>query len=212
MSTWDEMYAGGLALAEPQAWVVETADAIQSAGVSTILDLGCGTGRHLVWLGRRGFELWGTDIAPHGLRHSRAWLEQEGLPVRLALADMQSIPFAAASFDAILSIQVLYHATRSGMQTALAGIERLLKPDGLFIGSFLSTRAWKHDEGEMLESETWVQPRGPEAGVPHHYCDEEETRALLQAFTIVELRLDEYLDAAGDRQSHWEFVVRANAT
>jgi SAM-dependent methyltransferase len=211
MPTWDEMYAGGLALADPQPWVVETAAAVQSAGVRTILDLGCGTGRHLVWLGRRGFELWGTDIAPHGLRHSRAWLEREGLPARLALADMQAVPFTAGSFDAILSIQVLYHATRRGMQTALAGIERMLRPEGLFVGSFLSTRAWKHDEGEMLEPGTYVQPRGPEAGVPHHYCDETETRELLQAFRIVEMRLDEHFDDAGDRHSHWEFVVRANA-
>ena len=32
-----------------------------------VLDLGCGAGRHLVYLAQQGFEMYGTDVDPHGL-------------------------------------------------------------------------------------------------------------------------------------------------
>ena len=53
-----------------------------------------------------------------------------------------------------------------------------------------------------------MQPRGPEAGVPHHYCDEAELRALLADFTLLALRLDE-ADRDGERHSHWEVIARS---
>jgi len=208
MPTWDAIYAEGFAITEPLPWVAHSTAALREAGAREVLDLGCGTGRHLVWLARQGFSVRGTDIAPHGLRHSHAWLEREGLPSHLALADMRGVPFADATFDAVLSIHVLYHATRAGLEQALAEVRRVLRPHGLFIGTFLSTRTWKHGEGEQLEPATFVQPRGPEAGVPHHYSDEAEVRALLAAFSISDLHLDEFTDEAGDLHSHWEVVAR----
>ena len=207
MPTWDELYAAGYVFGEPLAWIRESLQPLLAAGTGSVLDVGCGTGRHLVWLEQHGFAAWGTEISPHGLRQSREALQLLEAPVRLALADMRSLPFGAATFDAIVSTQVLYHATRAGMQTALAEIERVLRPGGLFVGSFLSTRTWKYGEGERLERDTFVQPRGPEAGVPHHYCDEDEVRSLLSNFKLLALHLDEYRDEAGQLQSHWE--VRA---
>lgn len=208
MPTWDELYADGFTISEPLPWVVEAIPTLRDAGVRDVWDLGCGLGRHLVRLGRAGFTLWGSDASPQGLRHSRAWLIREGLPARLARADMRLAPFAAAAFDAVVSTHVLYHATRAGMTQALGEVTRVLRPGGLFVGTLLSTRAWKHGEGEELEPNTFVQARGPEAGVPHHCSDEAEVRALLANFTILRLQLDEELDVAGDRHSHWEILAR----
>jgi tellurite methyltransferase len=208
MPTWDELYAQGLRPAEPLPWLVTAAERMRSSGVRRVLDLGCGTGRHLVHLGRLGFQLWGTDIAPHGVAHSRAWLEQEGLAARLALADMRAVPFESASFDAVVSTHVLYHATRAGVQIAIDEIRRVLRPGGLFVGTFLSTRTWKYGEGQLLEEDTYVQARGPEAGVPHHYCDAATAMALLTRFWLLDVHLDEFLDEAGDRQSHWEVLAQ----
>jgi SAM-dependent methyltransferase len=207
MPTWDELYAQGVAPVEPLPWVEQCLPALQSARVSNVLDLGCGTGRHLTFLGRQGFSIWGMDIAPNGIEISRRRLESEGQPVRLLLAAMHTVPFATGPFDAVLSIHVLYHASRAGMQSSMAEIGRVLRPGGLFIGTLLSTRTWKYGEGEMLEPQTYVQPRGPEAGVPHHYCDEAEARSLLSGFSLLELHLDEFSDEAGELQSHWEFLA-----
>jgi len=121
---------------------------------------------------------------------------------------MRAVPFAAGSFDAVISIHVLYHATRSGVQAAVHEARRVLRGGGLFVCTFLSTRAWKFGEGQQLEEDTFVQARGPEAGVPHHYCDESTAAALLDGFNVLDLHLDEFLDEGEERQSHWEVLAR----
>jgi SAM-dependent methyltransferase len=208
MPTWNELYAQGVAPIEPLPWVERCMPALRDAHVERALDLGCGTGRHLTLLGRQGFSLCGMDIAPNGIEVSRRRIEDEGRSAMLVLAGMQDLPFAGGSFDAVLSIHVLYHATRAGMLRSMDEIARVLRPGGLFVGTLLSTRTWKYGEGEMLEPETFVQPRGPEAGVPHHYCDESESRSLLSGFELLDLHLDEFADEAGERQSHWEFLAQ----
>jgi tellurite methyltransferase len=208
MPTWDELYAQGVAPVEPLRWVEQCVPALRDAKAARVLDLGCGTGRHVTYLERNGFSIWGVDIAPNGLLVSRARLEADGRPVRLALAGMQAVPFATATFDVVVSIHVLYHATRTGMLGSIAEIARVLRPGGLFIGTLLSTRTWKYGEGEALEPETFVQARGPEAGVPHHYCNETEARTLLSEFRLLDLHLDEFEDESGELQSHWEFLVQ----
>src|ERR1700687_3763964 len=52
--------------AAPDPAVVGWAEAIPSQGL--VLDLGCGVGRHMVYLGGRGFRMAGVDISPTGIR------------------------------------------------------------------------------------------------------------------------------------------------
>src|SRR5438132_200085 len=103
MPTWDQLYAEGFAFVEPLPWVKQSAPALRAAGAGAVLDVGCGTGRHLVWLEQQGLAAWGTEISPRGLEQSRDRLERLELPVRLALADMRSLPFEGAAFDALIS-------------------------------------------------------------------------------------------------------------
>jgi len=210
MPTWDELYANPTILPipeEPEPLVVRALEALPAPPSTPVLDIGCGGGRHLVWLERQGFPAHGADSAPNGLRRARAWLQREERPVRIALADMRTLPFASDSFGAAIAYHVLYHGRRADVQRALAEIERVLRDEALFVGTLLSNRAWKHGEGTRLEHLTYVQARGPEAGVPHHYCDEGEARALLAGFDVDSLALDEFSDEDGRRHSHWEFVA-----
>ena len=67
-------------------------------------------------------------------------------------------------WTAVVAYHVLYHGTRADTGRALAEIGRVLGDEGLFVGTLLSTRTWKHGEGRRLEDRTYVQERGPEAG------------------------------------------------
>ena len=51
--------------------------------VRRILDLGCGDGRHLVYFAKRGYEMFGLDYAPTGLRLAKEWFAKEGLSAKL---------------------------------------------------------------------------------------------------------------------------------
>jgi tellurite methyltransferase len=125
----------------------------------------------------------------------------------LVAADFRALPFLNQCFDAVFSIHVVYHASRIGMQKALDEVRRVLKPGGLFVGTLISTRAWKYGMGQPVERDTFIQPEGPETGVAHHYADEGDARDLMRAFRI------ESLDHEGSRtidnhlDYHWEVVA-----
>lgn len=210
MPSWDELYANPTVMPipeDPEPLVVRALEALPAPRSTPVLDVGCGGGRHLVWLERHGFSAHGMDSAPRGLAHARAWLEHDGHPVRIVLADMRELPFRGDRFGAVVAYHVLYHGMRADVQRAFAEADRVLRDEGLLVGTLISTRTWKYGEGTCLEHLTYVQERGPEAGVAHHYCDETEARALLATFDVDSLALDEFSDDEGHRHSHWQFVA-----
>lgn len=210
MPTWDELYDDERAApTAPHPFVLRAAERLRAAGARRVLDQGCGGGRHLLWLAEQGFDGVGTDISPRGVKLARRRATEASSSPSLALAEMRSLPFAAATFDAAISIHVLYHGRRAETAAGAGELARVLRPGGMLIATFLSTRTWKYGQGESLEPDTFVQPHGPEAGVPHHYSDEGDVRGLLRDFSIEEASLDEFHDEEGLRHSHWEVVARA---
>jgi SAM-dependent methyltransferase len=121
---------------------------------------------------------------------------------------MRKLPFATNSFDAVVSIHVLYHASASGLRRAVDEASRVLRPSGTFIGTLLSKRTWKFGEGEEIEPGTFVQARGPEAGVPHSYVDEAGARALFSGFDLESLDHEEWRDENDAVHAHWNIVAR----
>lgn len=57
-----------------------------------LLDLGCGTGRHLIQFARRGFDVTGVDLSGHMLAETRKKLDQQHLSARLINADLCNLP------------------------------------------------------------------------------------------------------------------------
>lgn len=96
---------------------------------AVLLDAGCGTGGLLRRLGRArpAWMLFGIDTAPDAL--SRA-LRSPG--ARMVAGDVNHIPFADATFDAIVSVDVLCHRAVAPDQT-LAEFRRCLARDGVLL-------------------------------------------------------------------------------
>ncbi len=94
-----------------------------------LLDAGCGTGGMLEFLQSRTCDLvvTGIDAADQAVRHCH----QRGL-LTVQLGSVEALPFADADFDAVLSLDVLYHAGVSE-ERALAQMARVLRPDGLLV-------------------------------------------------------------------------------
>ena len=100
-----------------------------SAG-EVILDAGCGTGRNLAGLLEAGARAIGVDFS-HGML-AVARRAQPAVP--LVEADLQqALPFAAASFDAVLCALVGEHL--DDLAATLDGLRRVLKPGGRLVFS-----------------------------------------------------------------------------
>jgi len=187
--------------AAPNNTVVEWIETVPSAG--SVLDVGCGVGRHVLYLAVRGFQVAGMDISPSGIRLAQEAAAARQLTFDGKVGDMTSLPWADETFDAALSTSTIHHQMRSGIVQTLAEVRRVLKPGGLFLVDFPCTDTITYQElrqqvtaGEMTEVEpdTFVD-EGPmkaddDLFLPHHFCDEAEVRALLHDFELIRLWAD----------------------
>ena len=100
---------------------------------ASMLEVGCGRGLALVALARscRPERLVGVDIDRDALAEAGRRLHETGVEAELVPGDVRALPFAAASFDAVLDFGTCYHIARADV--ALAEIERVLRPGGVFL-------------------------------------------------------------------------------
>ena len=116
-------------------------DEVGLSGQENLLDVGCGRGLLLIGAARRlphgravGVDLWSqVDLSHNSASATLANAAAEGVAERVEVheADMRKLPFADASFDAVvasLSIHNIYSV--EGRSEAIREIARVLKPDG----------------------------------------------------------------------------------
>lgn len=106
-------------------------DALAAAqpGPGPLLDAGCGTGGFLARLrqARPEREAVGLEYNPEAAARTR---EKAGVPV--VVGTVNAIPFADASFAAVVSLDVLCHTAVDPRQ-ALAEMRRVLRPGGVLV-------------------------------------------------------------------------------
>jgi len=185
---WDEIFRrDGRVFDSPAPVVHHIADVLQEHGCRRVVDLGCGSGRHTVFLLQRGFDVIGIDNSPEALSLSREWLAQEGLPALLALADMRRpLPLPSGICDGVVSTQVIHHALLDTVRGTAREIHRILRPGGVL---FVSVPSGTDPEDTFLEVEpgTFVPTGGDEMGLPHHIFSPEELASLFPGYTVLEL-------------------------
>src|SRR5215813_10303567 len=117
--------------AAPDAAVMDWAAELPAGGF--VLDLGCGVGRHMVYLGDRGFRMAGIDISPTGIRLTREACAERRIGFEGRLSDMTVLPWADGIFDAAPSISTIHHHRREEIVRTLGQIRRVLKPGGMLL-------------------------------------------------------------------------------
>ena len=93
-----------------------------------ILDIGCGSGRDLLWFKNRGFNVIGFERSP-GL----AGLAGKNAGCEVIEGDFKTYDFSRLSVDAIVLVAALVHLPHSKVPAALNSIIRALKDDGYIL-------------------------------------------------------------------------------
>ncbi len=92
-----------------------------------VVDLGCGSGRALLWNRDWGAAAVGVDIAPFFSEDARAGVD-------LLLGDLRRLPFDDGAFTHAYSLDVLEHLSPEALRGMLAEANRVLEPGGkLFV-------------------------------------------------------------------------------
>jgi ubiquinone/menaquinone biosynthesis C-methylase UbiE len=167
-----------------------------------VLDLGCGAGRHQIYLAKKGFESCGLDISATGLIMVKARLRAYGLDVCLVEADMKALPWIDSCFDVVVCLHAIYHQRLRGIQKTITEIQRILRENGLVYVNFLSTRTYSCGKGVKVEENTYMENYGDEKGVLHHFVGREEIERLFVGFRMVELKQSDE-EFEGKLRSRW---------
>ena len=103
--------------------------------IRSLLDLGCGTGRHSVELSRRGYEVVGVDLSEGMLERARRRAISDGAgSTTFVRGDIQTVQLDRR-FDAVLSMFAVvgYQISDAAVRSTLANVRRHLEPGGVFV-------------------------------------------------------------------------------
>lgn len=191
MATWNELFLDEkfiASLPQPEVYkFVKVLEGIFPDRPLSIWDFCCGAGRHTVLISQMGHNTYGSDISENGINYTQKWLESNGLKATLEVVDMTDNPFTGLNFNGAISWDALHHNTISNINKAVNNVYENLCVGGMFMVSLLSTKGGAFHTGKEIEKNTFVREEGSEAGVPHHYFDEQGIRDLFKKWKIVSL-------------------------
>ncbi len=96
---------------------------------ASILDLGCGSGRDILWLKKRGYRVTGFERSP-----SLALLARKNSGCEIIEDDFTTFNFSTMmSFDALISVGSLVHLEQEQLISILESISEALKPCGYML-------------------------------------------------------------------------------
>jgi ubiquinone/menaquinone biosynthesis C-methylase UbiE len=142
-------------------------DLIGHVGGLTVLDLGCGTGRHAIWLAAHGAKVTAVDFSEGMLTAARQKPGAE--TVEFLAHDLhRPLPFPFESFDLVLSGLVLEHLQELG--PFFSEVRRVLRTSGRAVVSAMHPAMFLRDAQAQFrdpESREKIRP----GSVPHSVSD-----------------------------------------
>ena len=161
MTDFDDAYFERLEAARRHWWVQgmqEVAAALvgETAPGLRVLDAGCGSGAMLPWLCAIAAPtpVTALDVAPPALERCR----RLGLDVLLTLGSVVSLPYRDASFDLVVSMDILQHLPADGAAAAITAMRRVLRPGGRLLvrtnAAFGRSQVQERDDWRLYRPET----------------------------------------------------------
>ena len=118
-------------------WIDEYKDYFNSKGIC--LDLGCGIGQFIKRLMEYGYDVISSDISEIALNKVQEFNKN------IVKADMRkSLPFGDEKFDLVFANLSIHYFSDKETKNLMMEIKRILKRDGLFIGSVNGIQGFQH--------------------------------------------------------------------
>jgi SAM-dependent methyltransferase len=127
-------------------------------GHQPILEAGSGSGRWVIWFGRRGWSATGLDWSEALTQRARATEPS----LRFVAGDMRAMPFSDGEFGAVVALGSVEHDPE-GPTAALSEFHRVLRPGGVALitvphgGRLCRISRRLRDPYERLKQVRWIR-------------------------------------------------------
>jgi cyclopropane fatty-acyl-phospholipid synthase-like methyltransferase len=129
------MYAGPAPwdIDKPQRTLVAIADRV----TSPVLDAGCGTGEHALFLASRGHRVIGIDFVEEAIRRARRKAAERGLKVEFLIKDATALGDWGERFASVIDWGMFHVFSDDDRRRYVQGLAQLVEPGGrLFLACF----------------------------------------------------------------------------
>jgi len=186
---WDEFFRqrreSGTDLDWGGLWTDPFLIPLREAGVSTVLELGCGTGNDAARLARLGYSVTAIDLSGEAIEQARG---RFGSVVRFIVADMtQRLPFPDERFDTVMSNVALHMFPDAVTRALFAEVGRLVRADGLFVFHVNALEDRPLRAGRLPARELEPDYVAEESGQTMHFFSEAYLRELLMGWRELQL-------------------------
>lgn len=158
-----------------------------------ILDIGCGYGKHSIYLSENSFIVTSIDINKQSIEWLKGYIDRKNISnINLIQSDINDLPFEENYFDAIICSSVIHHQNLKQIKNSIGEIYRVLKQNGCILVDFMSLEDDSFGLGEEIEKNTFIGSREGEEDIPHHYSDSNKLKELFKDFKDIEIFKNEY--------------------
>ena len=130
--SWNTVYEGSPPwdIGRPQPNFVELADAGKFQG--RVLDVGCGTGEHVMLAASHGAEAMGVDVAELAIERARAKAQQRGISATFEVGDVLHLDRLRRQFDVITDSGVFHVFDHEERPVYVNSLRSALRPGGMY--------------------------------------------------------------------------------
>jgi cyclopropane fatty-acyl-phospholipid synthase-like methyltransferase len=130
--SWNTVYEGAPPwdIGRPQPSFVMLADAGVFQG--RVLDVGCGTGEHVMLAASHGAEAMGVDVAELAIERARAKAQQRGIRATFEVGDVLHLDRLRRQFDVITDSGVFHVFDDEERPVYVRSLRSALRPGGMY--------------------------------------------------------------------------------
>lgn len=187
---WDQLWGQGRPLPVAEPWLAPHLALLRQAGVTRILEVGCGGGTDSQYLLEAGFAVTATDYTPAAVARTRT--TAPGAQV-LQHDSREPFPFADGSFGAVVASLSLHYFNAATTRAIVEELARLLQPTGLLLFRLNSA------------SDSWAG--APAREQERYYYSEAMCRELFSGWEWLALT-EKHVEYLAKPKVLWEGAVR----